>query len=164
MALDDLKDVYVDQIQDLHSACKQSHDVMDPLIEAVSDPSLKDALKAGKDGIKDGLDVMARIAKSHDADPDGEHCKGMEGLVAEARAHGLDATFTDSAARDAMIITQYQRMAHYAIAGYGSCKAFATRLRFHEDAELLNTCLDASYSGDRTMTDIAAGTVNKRAA
>jgi len=36
----------------------------------------------------------------------------MEGLVSEAEAHALDKNFGDDDTRDAMIITQYQRMAH----------------------------------------------------
>lgn len=42
-----------------------------------------------------------------------------------------------------MIITQYQRMVHYAIAGYGCLAAFAGRLDLGEDKGTLKTCLDA---------------------
>ena len=48
----------------------------------------------------------------------------------------LDAEFGDDDVRDAMIITQYQRMVHYALAGYGCCHAFAHRLGLEADARL----------------------------
>ncbi|MEQ5868839.1 DUF892 family protein [Sagittula sp. NFXS13] len=164
MSLNSLKDVYVDQLQDLHSACRQSHAVMDSLKEAAKNEELRSALGAGKDGIADGLNHLEALIKSHGADPKGEHCKGMEGLVAEAKAHGLNQDFGNDDARDAMIITQYQRMAHYAIAGYGCCAAFANRLGLTEDAATLGEMLDASWSGDRHFSGIAQGQVNKAAA
>lgn len=164
MAITNLQDVYHDQLQDLYSACKQSMDVTTELGRAAHNDELKRALKDGAQGIADGMDKIAQICADHDIDPTGEHCKGMEGLVAEARAHGLDDSITDPDARDAMIITQYQRMAHYAIAGYGCLRAFANRLKLDGDGAILSDCLDASYSGDRHMTEIATNQVNRDAA
>lgn len=164
MSLNSLKDVYVDQLQDLHSACDQSHGVMDALIVAASNVELKQALESGKDGIADGRERLAALIRSHGADPEGEHCKGMQGLVAEARAHVIETDFGDDDVRDAMIITQYQRMAHYAIAGYGCCAAFANRMDLMSEAATLGDMLDAAWSGDRHFSGIAQGQVNKAAA
>ena len=164
MTMNNLKDVYIDQIQDIYSACKQSAAVTRKLAESASNSELKKALEAGVDGIVEGSEAMAKLAKTHDADPNGEHCKGMEGLVAEAKAHALEEDFGDDDVRDAMIITQYQRMVHYALAGYGCIAAFAKRLDLADDAQVIQKCLDQTYDGDRHMTDIATGTVNKMAA
>jgi ferritin-like metal-binding protein YciE len=62
-----------------------------------------------------------------------------------------------------MIITQYQRLVHYGIAGYGCLSAFADRLELDKDVVALKKCLSASYDGDRTMTDLATGGINKDA-
>lgn len=165
MPMNTLHDVYHDQLQDLVSACKQSHGVTMELADAAKNEELKSALKAGADGIKQGFEKLEDICKRHEIDPMGEHCKGMEGLVAEARAHGLDEDFGDEDAQDAMIITQYQRMVHYAIAGYGCLLAFAKRIDCGDDAKTLETLLDETYDGDRHMTQIAVhGGVNKAAA
>ena len=164
MALANLKDVYLDQLQDLYSANTQALKVMDSIVDAASDKELKDALSAGREGIESGLKHVEKLCKAHDVDPEGEHCRGMEGLVREAKAHALEEDFADDATRDAMIITQYQRMVHYALAGYGCLAAFAKRLELKDDAEALKGCLDHTYDGDRHMTDIATGGVNSRAA
>ncbi|EBA08837.1 hypothetical protein SSE37_04305 [Sagittula stellata E-37] len=164
MSLDTLQDVYVDQLQDLYSACEQAQKVMDDLTAKAESEELRAALEHGKSGISDGRAQLAGMIKAHGADPKGEHCKGMQGLVAEARAHALDAEFGDGAVRDAMIITQYQRMTHYAIAGYGCCAAFANRLEHLDDAKTLGGMLDAAYSGDRHFSGIAMGDVNRAAA
>ncbi|MEJ6395975.1 DUF892 family protein [Gymnodinialimonas sp. 2305UL16-5] len=163
MSLDTLEDLYLDQLKDIHSANAQALKVTQDLADAASDGDLSDALKAGVSGIEDGMQKLEAIAKRHDEEPTGEHCKGMEGLVAEARAHALDATFGEDATKDAMIITQYQRLVHYAIAGYGCLAAFAYRLDLPDDVSDLRACLDASYNGDRTMTDLATGGINKDA-
>lgn len=165
MTMNTLHDVYHDQLQDLVSACKQSHGVTMDLAESAGHAELKQALKDGAEGIKQGFDKLEEVCKSHEIDPLGEHCKGMEGLVEEARAHGLEEDFGDQDAQDAMIITQYQRMVHYAIAGYGCLLAFAKRLELHDDVKALEKLLDDTYDGDRRMTHIAtAEGVNKAAA
>ncbi|CUH13148.1 hypothetical protein JSE7799_00237 [Jannaschia seosinensis] len=162
--MDNLKDLYIDQLQDLYSACKQSHEVTGELENAATDQNLKDALRAGQEGISKGMEAFKGIIEGHGASPTGEHCKGMEGLVQEARAHALDETFSDDSVRDAMIITQYQRMAHYAIAGYGCVKAFATRLGLEDEASKISEHLAHTYHGDETMTEIATSGINKDAA
>nr|WP_044007239.1 DUF892 family protein [Jannaschia sp. CCS1] len=164
MTISTLHDVYHDQLQDLYSACKQSLDVTNDLAKAAQNEDLTKALVAGAQGISDGMEKIAQLCNDHDINPDGEHCKGMEGLVKEARAHGLDEAIDDADARDAMIITQYQRMTHYAIAGYGCLRAFANRLDLDGDGAVLTECLDAAYEGDRSMTEIATGQVNRAAA
>ena len=63
-----------------------------------------------------------------------------------------------------MIISQYQRMVHYALAGYGTVVAFANRLGLDGDAAQLQACLDDTYDGDRRMTKIATSGVNADAA
>jgi ferritin-like metal-binding protein YciE len=88
----------------------------------------------------------------------------MEGLVKEAHAHAINADIADKDTLDASIIAQYQRMTHYGLAGYGTAAAFAKRLGLDQDASVLETCLDNTYGGDRTMTSIATGEVNREAA
>ncbi|WP_187431366.1 Protein YciF [Roseobacter fucihabitans] len=163
MSIDTLEDLYLEQLKDIYSANKQAHDVTKAMAEAATDKGLADALMAGAKGIETGNHALEVIAKGHDESPSGEHCKGMEGLVKEARAHALDESFGEDAVRDAMIVTQYQRLVHYAIAGYGCLAAFADRLELDNDAEKLKKCLDASYDGDRTMTDLATGGINQYA-
>ena len=162
--MNDLKDLYLDQLQDLYSACEQSRDVTIELEKAASNADLKEALHKGHNGISAGMDVMAGLLREHGQEPGKETCHGMEGLVKEARAHALEETFGDDDVRDAMIITQYQRMAHYAIAGYGCVKAFAERLELEEAAQHLDKHLSNVYDGDEKMTELAKGDINRAAA
>ncbi|MEE4201020.1 ferritin-like domain-containing protein [Erythrobacter sp.] len=163
MTIRTLKDLYIDQLQDLYSADKQSLDATKKLHEKATSSQLKSALEDGVKGISQGMEQVKGLIQGHNANPNGEHCKGMEGLVKEAKAHAIDADIADKDVLDASIITQYQRMTHYGLAGYGTALAFAKRLNLDSDARTLQTCLDNSYDGDRRMTEIATGEVNKEA-
>ena len=164
MTISTLKDLYIDQLQDLYSANRQALQATRELKEAATSGQLRSALGAGADGIEQGMDHIKRLIESHGANPRGEHCRGMEGLVAEARAHGVEADFADEDVRDASIIAQYQRMTHYGISGYGTVRAFAERLGLQEDAGVLEQCLEDTRGGDKKMTSIASGEVNEAAA
>ncbi len=164
MALNDLKDVYIDQMQDLYSADRQSAKITAELAKKATDDELVSALEAGVKGIEQGMSQLEKLIKGHGADPTGEHCKGMEGLVKEARAHALEEEFGSDAARDAMIISQYQRMAHYAIAGYGCVATFAARLGLDDEAKVLRECTESTREGDERMTKIATSGINAAAA
>lgn len=163
MTVQTLKDLYIEQLQDIYSANRQSLEFTHKLRDAATSKSLVNALDAGAKGISDGMDKVKQLILKHDAKPDAEFCKGMEGLVKEANAHAIRADFTDDELRDAAIIPQYQRMVHYALAGYGTVAAFARRLKLPDDEKVLRACLDDTYDGDRTMTAIASGEVNKAA-
>jgi ferritin-like metal-binding protein YciE len=162
--MESLKDVYIHQLQDLHSANRQALKATRELSGAATNEHLSSALKRGVEGIEDGLAKLEELIRAHGGAPNGEHCKGMEGLVREARSHALKEEFAVNVVRDAVIITQYQRMAHYAIAGYGCAIAFAKQLDLAEDATTLSEMLDAAYSGDRTMSELAEKQINARAA
>ncbi|MFW5679728.1 MAG: DUF892 family protein [Pseudomonadota bacterium] len=155
MTLGTLKDLYLGQLQDLRSANAQALEVTAELATAATNAELKDALNAGVAGIRDGMQAVEDLVRAHGADPAGAFCLGMQGLVAEARAHALEEDIPDPALRDLMIMSQYKRMTHYAIAGYGSALLFAHRLGLGEDARTLETCLEETRGGDVRMSDIA---------
>lgn len=159
-----LNDLYLDGVKDMYSACKQAIPVTQDLAKAAKDADLKAALEASVKGTQDGMAAMEKLANAHGTDASGEHCKGMEGLVTEARKHALDANFADDEVQDAAIIAQYQRLAHYAITGYGTLKAWAKRLDLPEDARVLDDSTAATYQGDEDMTKLAVkGGINKAA-
>ena len=163
MGIDSFKDLYIDHAQDCYSALKQSVEFSQKLHEAASDSDLKDAIERSISASKDAMGEFETLIKGHDADPNGEHCKGMEGLIVEAKSHALEEDFDDDSLRDAMIIAQYQRLAHYAIAGYGTSAAFAKRLGLSDDAKVWEKHLDGVYDGDRAMTKLAETEVNQDA-
>ena len=72
MALNNLKDIYVDQLQDLYSADSQAAKVTRELAAKAHDASLKEALEAGVEGIEEGMATLKELITAHGADPKGE--------------------------------------------------------------------------------------------
>jgi len=163
MAVKNLKDLYIHELKDLYSADKQSKAIHKKISKKVTNEKLKDAVSSCIEGIDEGMEMIKTICERHKQKPTGMTCKGMKGLVEEAKAHVLEENFECKDARDASIIAQSQRMTHYAIAGYGTAAAFAKSLGFKDDAKDLKECLKNTYGGDKRMTKLATNGINKSA-
>ncbi|GHA86009.1 hypothetical protein GCM10009069_06520 [Algimonas arctica] len=163
MAINNLKDLYIEELKDLYDANQQANDTVEKLIDAATDTDLKAALERSIDGTKEGNAQIKAILDSHGEGVGNVTCQGMKGLTKEAEKHVLKEKYGDDSVRDAMLISQYQRMAHYAITGYGSVEAFAKRLGALEDAQKLETCKEQTMEGDLEFTKLAQGSINEAA-
>lgn len=163
MSTEKLHALYIEQVMDLHSACAQSHGMTRRLAETATDENLEEALLDGVRGIERGRDTMAQLLAANGSDPNNTSSKGMAGLVEEAEAEIFNRSF-DDATRDAAIIAHYQRMAHFAIAGYGTIRAFADRMGMAAERDAAQECLDKSYDGDRRFTELATREIHPKAA
>jgi ferritin-like metal-binding protein YciE len=138
--------------------------VVGALREQASDAQLQQMLDKSIAKIKEHNERIAALVRAEGGSPDEEHCKGMEGLVKEARKHGLEESYGDTSVQDAAIIAQMQRMTHYGICGIGCAKAFAQALGKEEAVRELDRDLGDIYSGDSYLSRIAESKVNEEAA
>lgn len=158
--IEDLKDIYVDELKDLWSANDQMTRVVKKLAGKASDAKLKDMLTKSLDGIAQHTAVLKELIAGQGEKTSKEHCKGMEGLVAEATKHGIDEAPDKGPLRDVVIIAQYQRMTHYGIAGFGTAAAYAKALGLNDDEAKLKAATKEIYGGDEYMTQLAETSVN----
>ena len=70
----------------------------------------------------------------------------------------------DAEVLDAGMIADAQAVEHYEIARYGTLIAWANQLGMREAATLLNQTLEQEYNADRTLTELAEGSLNRQAA
>ncbi|MEE4209819.1 MAG: DUF892 family protein [Parvularcula sp.] len=159
-----LKELYVDQLQDNYSANKQMAGILGEFEKVVESEKLKSYIGQSRSKIEQHQSTLESVIKGHDADPDGEHCKGMQGLVREGRAHGLEPEFKDKKIQEAAIISQLNRMNHYGLAGYGTTRAMAQQLGLEDDVRKLTSDLDDIYDGDRYVSMLAESAINEKAA
>ena len=132
------KDLYIDELKDLWSPTNnQMHRCLKKIATKASDSTLKEMLSKS----------LGRHRQAH-RNPEGadrheqgesveEHCKGMEGLAAEAIKHTTEEAPDKGPVLDAQIIAQYQRMSHYGIAGFGTVTAYAKELGLKDDYKQL---------------------------
>lgn len=159
----DLKDLYVDELKDLWSANDQMHRLLRKIADKASDDKLKSMLTKSLDGIGKHTDVVKQLITGQGEEASPEHCKGMEGLVAEANKHVLEEAPEKGPLLDAVIIAQYQRMTHYGIAGFGTAAAYAKALGLSDDEKKLKDATGEIYMGDEYMTKLAETSVNLQA-
>lgn len=162
-APEDLKEIYTDELKDLWSANDQMKKVLKKITSKASDKALKEMLTKSQEGIEKHTEVLKELITSNDEKVSKEHCKGMEGLVAEATKHVLEEGPEKGPLLDVMIIAQFQRMTHYGIAGFGTAAAYATALGLKDDNKKLSAATKEIYGGDEFMTKLAETSVNLQA-
>lgn len=159
-----LKDYYVALLADTLSANEQMLERVGELAEIASHPELQAMLGKTQQKIPQHNRNLEQLLSDCGGARHSEHCKGMEGIAAEAREHAIRLKTDDDAVRDAAIIHAMQQMTHYGIAGYGTGAALADVLGRVEDANMLRADLKELYSGDEYLTVLAESEVNPEAA
>tara|TARA_R110000744_G_scaffold340191_1_gene445383 strand:+ start:8308 stop:8814 length:507 start_codon:yes stop_codon:yes gene_type:complete len=149
-----LSELYLEELQDLWSANDQMSRMVDDMAGVISDAKLKEQMTHSVRGIRKHTDTLKELIEDANGECKSEHCKGMEGLVAEARKHTIEAD-NDGAVKDVVAITQFQRMSHYGIAGFGTAKAFAEALGKTEAAGKLDEITKDIYACDDYLSELA---------
>jgi ferritin-like metal-binding protein YciE len=149
-----LKDVCIEELRDLWSANDQMQRVMQSLGDKASDTKLKELLGRSVSVIGQHTATLKSILEAQGGNIGKDHCKGMEGLVAEAKKHALEGEF-DGQLRDIVIIAQYQRMSHYGLAGFGTAAAYAHALGMNDDAAKLKSIASSIYEADEYTSKLA---------
>ena len=158
--IETLQELYVDELKDLWSANDQMAKALKTIVGQATNKKLKDMLQSSQDGIAKHTDILKALVEGQDEKLKKEHCKGMEGLVAEALKHTVEEAPKTGPVLDAAIIAQYQRMTHYGITGFGTVAAFAKALKLDDDVAKLDAAVKDMYSGDEMMTELAESAVN----
>ena len=155
MAISQIKDLYLHELQEMYTGCHKSHKVTSKLMEQASDDALKAALKIAIKGEERSLKAFEDLIQAHGQTPDGGACKGLGAIVEDAEAQTLDADYETDTVRDLAIIWQYQFMVSYAISGFRTFLAHAVMLDFAEDVQRLSVQLAGSEANDRILSGIA---------
>jgi ferritin-like metal-binding protein YciE len=158
-----LNDLYLEELQDLLSANDQMKGMVEKMAADVDDASLGERLRRSAEGVEKHSTMLRDLISGAGKTEETGHCKGMEGLVAEARRHALESG-AKGPVKDVAIIAQYQRMCHYGIAGFGTAKAYAEALGRRDDAQKLDEALKHIYQSDEYMSELAERSKNMQAA
>jgi ferritin-like metal-binding protein YciE len=150
-----LSDVYADEIKDLWSANDQMSKVVKIMAQKAHDPKLKQSLEKAVSGIGKHAEEIKALLTNAGEEAKKEHCKGMEGLVAEATKHISKEAPEAGALLDVVIVAQYQRMSHYGIAGFGTAATYAQALGRKDDAAKLKAIVSDIYQADEYATQLA---------
>ena len=153
MAIEGLKDLYIDELKDLYSAENQLVKALPKMAKAATSEDLRAGFEEHLEQTKGHVQRLESIFEQLGESPKGKKCKGMEGLIEE----GSEAIEEhEGAVRDAAIIGAAQRVEHYEMAGYGTVIAFAEELGESKHVSLLNETLEEEKETDEKLTGLAA--------
>lgn len=159
-----LSDLYLSELKDLWSANDQMARALTKIASRATNDKLRQMLEQAQAGIADHTNLLKALIANQGDEVAKEHCKGMEGLVSEALKHVLEQGPDQGPLLDALIISQYQRMTHYGITGFGTLAAFATALQLDDDSRQLKDAVDDMHDADELMSELAEAAVNLDAA
>lgn len=152
--LKSLHDLYVEHLQDLHSAELQLTKALPKMAQAATDPTLKAAFTRHLAETEVHLERIEALCRQLNVPAKGETCKAMKGLIAEGKH--LAAEAAEPAVRDAGLIAAAQRVEHYEIAGYGCARTYAEILGDQEATAILQKTLDEEGDTDHRLSEIAS--------
>jgi len=154
-----LKDAFEHTLQDVYYAENAIAKALPTVIDAASNPGLKQALQEHLAETKSQIMTLKKVFKSVGADVKGEKCDAIEGLIKECE--GVIDEAKGSIARNAAIIGCCQAIEHYEIARYGTLREWAKAVGHDEAHELLGAILDQEKAANHKLTNLAVSSINK---
>ena len=144
-----LQDIFIEELRDLYSAENQLVKALPKVARASSNAEIKGMIKEHLEETK-GHVLRLREAFGHlGKKPTGQHCNGMEGVIAEAQ----EAVESDEegATKDVQLAGASLRVEHYEIAGYTAAIGIAKALGQKEIAALLTATLEEEKAAAKNL-------------
>lgn len=151
--LDNLRKLYVNQLQMLLSTEQQITEALPKMSEKATDTQLKQAFQSHLQETQVHVTRLEQILNQIAGEAKPVKCKVMAALVTETDDMVKDAA--DEAVRDAALISAGQRVEHYEIAVYGAVRRWAQLLGQAAHVEVLDKTIKEEGHADHLLTEIA---------
>ena len=158
---ENFNDLLSHQLWDTSDALHRMGDAFGKMADKAGDPELAGKLTQLQANCDQHRASLTSVFEATDVKEDRQTCQATKGLVAEA-SDTIGAS-GDADVIDAALIANAQRMAHYLIATFGTVRNFARRAGHASAADTLQGLLDAWYTADRDLTDLAESRLNAEA-
>lgn len=161
MSMENLYDLYVEELKDLWSAEKMILQALPKMTRAAGHKELKAAFRQHEKQSREHVRRLERICKDLGESPRGKKCEGMEGLLKEGS--GLIRERPAQDVLDAGLLSAAQHVEHYEMAGYGTVRTWARLLGYRQHAATLQQTLDEEGETDHLLTELAERIINVEA-
>jgi len=151
--LDNLRKLYVNQLQMLLSTEHQITEALPKMVEKATDTQLKQAFESHLQETRAQLTRIEQILNQAAGEAKPVKCKVLAALETETEDMVKDAA--DESVRDAALISAGQRVEHYEIAVYGAVRRWAQILGETAHVELLDKTIKEEGHADKLLTEIA---------
>jgi Mn-containing catalase len=150
-----LKELLVEQLQDLLHAEGQLTSALPKMAEAANHPRLKEAFEKHLIQTEGHVERLRKVFEMLGEAAESKPCKAMMGLINEGEETIEEGGNKEPIAADLALIAAAQRVEHYEIASYGTVRGLARQLGEIDAARLLSHTLGEEESADFLLTAIA---------
>ena len=157
-----LKDLLIEELQDIYSAENQLLKALPKMAKNATSPELKQGFEKHLKETEGHVARLENIFEKLEAKARGPKCKAMEGLIEEGKEMIDD--HDDPEELDAGLICAAQKVEHYEIASYGTVISWANTLDLSDIAEELEKTLEEEKATDEKLTELAEKSINVEAA
>ncbi|WP_029905629.1 ferritin-like domain-containing protein [Prevotella sp. 10(H)] len=154
---------FVDELKDIYWAENHLAKALPKMQKAATSPELAQAFEKHTKETEGHIKTLEQVFELLGKKAEEKKCDAMDGLLKEANSI-IDDTEKDTFVRDAGLILAAQKVEHYEIATYGTLRIFARYLKNQQVVKLLEQTLQNEKDTDVTLTELAEGSINKKAA
>jgi ferritin-like metal-binding protein YciE len=151
----ELKDLLVEQLQDLLNAENQIVGALPKMVEAAHNAKLKEIFGKHLTQTENQVKRLELSLKTLGESTDSRPCKGMKGLLEEGQETIADGEDLDDLTADLALIAAAQKVEHYEISGYGTARCLAKQIGEGEVVILLTHTLGEEEASDFLLTATA---------
>ena len=153
--MESIRELLIEEMADLYDAEKQLVKALPKMAKAAKNPKLKQAFekhleetKGHVERLKQAFELLGEKAKA-------KPCKAMQGLVEEGQEQITEGKEKEDAISDLMLVAAAQKVEHYEMSGYGTCRALAEKLGQTKVARLLQQTLAEEEKADKLLTQLS---------
>jgi ferritin-like metal-binding protein YciE len=157
-----LEDLFVNLLKDIYYAEKQILKALPKMAKKADSDDLRQAFEHHLEETRGQVERLEQVFALCDLKPTAKTCAAIKGILEEGEEDMKEAKDPD--VLDAGMIADAQAVEHYEIARYGTMVAWAKQLGMDDAASLLEETLEQEHNADRTLTEIAEGSLNREAA
>ena len=138
--MNQLQEVFFEELGDIYSAENQLVKALPKMVKVAQSQELKDAFSAHLGETKNHVERIEQIFQLFGKAARGRKCKGMEGLIDEAKE--VISENKETSGLDAALICAAQKVEHYEIAAYGCLRTWARIMDHQQAVDLLQQTLN----------------------
>ena len=157
-----LNDLFLHTLKDIFYAEKQILKALPKMAKKADSDDLRQAFEHHLEETQGQVERLEQVFALCDLKPTAKTCAAIKGILEEGEEDMKEAKDPD--VLDAGMIADAQAVEHYEIARYGTMVAWAKQLGMNDAAGLLEETLEQEHNADRTLTEIAEGSLNREAA
>jgi Mn-containing catalase len=150
-----IKELLVEELQDLLNAETQLVSALPKMASAANNAKLREAFEKHLAQTQMQVERLNQVFELLGEEPESKTCRAMTGLIEEGQEKIDESNGKEEIASDLALITAAQKVEHYEISGYGTARTLALQLNEIEAARLLGYTLGEEESADYLLTEIA---------